>query len=65
LTQEKKRRQRNERLNHLEEEDTGVPQFLSPQRVLAARAFQENKVVAEEEDKRQKAIQKEEALYKR
>jgi hypothetical protein len=49
----------------LGEQDEGVPQFFSPQRVLAAKAFQENKEVAEEEDKRQKALQKEEAARKR
>jgi hypothetical protein len=52
LTQEKKRRQRNKRLNLLEEEDTGVPQFFSPQRVLAAKAFQKSKEKKEEENKR-------------
>jgi hypothetical protein len=49
----------------LGEEDTGVPQFFSPRRVLTAKVFQENKEEVEEEDKRQKAIRKEEALYKR
>jgi hypothetical protein len=65
LTQEKKRRQRNKRLNLLGEEDTRVPQFFSPQRVLAARAFQASKEEEEEEDKRQRALQKEEAACKR
>jgi hypothetical protein len=54
ITQEKK-----------SEQDGGVPQFFSPQRVLAAKVFQENKEVAEEEDKRQRALQKEEAACKR
>jgi hypothetical protein len=65
ITQKKKKRQRNKRLNLLGEQDEGVPQFFSPQRVLAAKAFQENKEVAEEEDKRQKTLQKEEAAHKR
>jgi hypothetical protein len=65
ITQEKKRRQWNKRLNLLSEQDEGVPQFFSPQRVLAAKVFQENKEVAEEEDKRQRALQKEEAACKR
>jgi hypothetical protein len=52
ITQEKKMRQRNKRLNLLGEEDTGVPQFFSPQRVLAARAYQESKEEKEEESKR-------------
>jgi hypothetical protein len=56
ITQEKKRRQRNKRLNLLGEQDDGVPQFFSPQRVLAAKAFQEGKEEAKEGDKRQKAI---------
>jgi DDE superfamily endonuclease len=55
ITQEKKRRQRNKRLNLLGEEDTRVPQFFSPKRILAAKAFQESKEKEEEEDKRQKA----------
>jgi hypothetical protein len=49
----------------LREEDTGVAQFFSPQRVLTAKAFQENKEEEEEEDKRQRAQRKEEAAYKR
>jgi hypothetical protein len=65
LTQEKKRRQRGKRLNVLEEEKAGVPQFFSPQRVLAAKAYQEGKEEAIEEEKRQKAIRKEEAAAKR
>jgi hypothetical protein len=36
----------------LGEQDEGIPQFFSPQRVLAAKAFQENKEEVEEEDKR-------------
>jgi hypothetical protein len=65
ITQEKRRRQRNKRLNLLGEQDEEIPQFFSPQRVLAAKAFQENKEEVEEEDKRQKALQKEEAAHKR
>jgi hypothetical protein len=52
ITQEEKRRQRNKRLNLLGEQDKGVAQFFSPQGVLAAKAFQENKEVVEEEEKR-------------
>jgi hypothetical protein len=40
----------------LDEQDEGVAQFFSPQRVLIAKAFQENKKVTKEEDKRQKAL---------
>jgi hypothetical protein len=65
LTQEKKRRQRGKRLNLLGEEESGVPQFFSPQRVLTAKAYQEGKEEAIEEEKRQKAIRKEEAAAKR
>lgn len=65
LTQEKKRRQQNKRLNLLGEEDTGVPQFFSSQRVLAARIYQKNKEKKEKKDKRLKAIRKKEAIYKR
>lgn len=65
ITQEKKRRQRGKRLNLLGEEATAAPQFFSPQRVLLAKAYQEGKEQAEEEGKRQRAIQKEEAAYKR
>jgi hypothetical protein len=65
LTYEKKRRHRNKRLNLLGEEDTGVPQFFSPQCVLATKAFHKHKEEEEEEDKRQRAQQKEEAACKR
>jgi hypothetical protein len=65
LTQEKKRRQRGKRLNLLGEEEAAVPQFFSPQRVLAAKAYQEGKDEAVEEEKRQRAIRKEEATAKR
>ena len=65
ITQEKKRRQRGKRLNLLGEEVAGAAQFFSPQRVLAAKAFQEGKEKAEEEERRQKAIHKEEAARKR
>jgi hypothetical protein len=51
----------------VQQEDTRVTQFFSPQRVLAARAYQESKEEEEEEeeDKRQRALQKEEAACKR
>jgi hypothetical protein len=39
LTQKKKRRQRDKRLNVLKEKKAGVPQFFSLQRVLAAKAY--------------------------
>jgi hypothetical protein len=65
ITQEKKRRQRNKRLNLLGEQDDSVPQFFSLRRVLAAKAFQEGKEEAKEKNKRQKAIRREEAAYKR
>jgi hypothetical protein len=65
ITQEKKRRQGKRRLNLLGEEEAGVPQFFSPQRVLTAKTYQDNKEELEEEEKRQKAIRKEEATRKR
>jgi DDE superfamily endonuclease len=65
ITQEKKRRRRGRRLNLLGEEDTAGPQFFSPQRILAAKAFQEGKEAAEHEKKHQKAIDKEQATLKR
>lgn len=65
ITQEKQRRQRNKRLNLLREQNAGVPQFFSRQRVLATKAYQEGKEEGEEEDGRQKAIRKEEAACKR
>jgi hypothetical protein len=65
ITQEKKRRQRGKRLNLLGEEVVGAPQFFSPQRVCLAKAYQEGREQAEEEGKRQRAIQKEEAACKR
>jgi hypothetical protein len=52
-------------LNLLREEEAGVPQFFSPQRVLAAKAYQEGKEEAVKEEKRQRAIRKEEATAKR
>ena len=65
LTQEKKRRQRNKRLNLLKEKKVGMSQFFSPQRVLAVKVYQEGKKETVEEEKRQRAIQKKEATVKR
>lgn len=62
---EKKRRQRNKRLNLIGQEATAEAQFFSPTRVIAAREFQETKEAAEQEEKRQKALQKEEARRQR
>ena len=49
LRAEKKKRQRGKRLNLLGEEDVG-PQFFSPSRILAARAFQAAKRAKEEQE---------------
>jgi hypothetical protein len=49
----------------LGEEDTNEPQFFSPQRVLAAKAYQQSKEAAEKEKKRQRAINKKQALSQR
>ena len=40
--------QQHKRLNLVGEMDTGVPQFFSPTRVLAAKDYQENKEAAEQ-----------------
>lgn len=60
IREEKKKRQRHRRLDLVGEEDTGAPQFFSPTRVLAAMEYQESKEAAEQEEIRQKALQKEE-----
>lgn len=65
IIQEKKRRQRSKRLGLTGEEADSGPQFYSPQKVLTARAFQETKEAAVEEEKRQKALRKEEATRQR
>lgn len=65
ITEEKKRRQRGKRLNLVGEEEDGQAQFYSPQRILAAKAYQESKQQAEEENKLQKAQKKEAATTKR
>lgn len=62
---EKKRRNHRKRLNLLGEETNAAPQFFSPQKVLSARAYQESKEAAEQEEKRQKALRKEEAACQR
>ena len=65
IVEEKKRRHRGKRLNLLGEEAASEPQFFSPTKVIAARAYQESKEAAETEEKRQKALRKEEAILKR
>jgi hypothetical protein len=65
IIRERKRRQRNKRLNLIGEEATAEAQFFSPTRVLAARAFQEGKEAAGQEEIRQKALRKEEAERQR
>jgi hypothetical protein len=65
ICEEKKRRKRGKRMNLLGEKETNGPQFFSPERVLAAKTFQKSRETAEQEEKRQKAIAKEEAALKR
>ncbi|ERF69732.1 hypothetical protein EPUS_09310 [Endocarpon pusillum Z07020] len=65
IVQEKKRRRRGKRLNLLGKEATSEAQFFSPTKVITARAYQESKEAAEAEEKRQKAVRKEEAALKR
>lgn len=65
VNEEKRRRKRGKRLNLLGEEETGGPQFFSPERVLTAKTFQDSKEAAEVEKKRQKAIEKEQAAFRR
>jgi hypothetical protein len=55
---EKKKRQRNKRLNLTSEEGLGVAQIFSPTRVLTAKEYQESKEAVEQEEIRQKALQK-------
>jgi hypothetical protein len=43
-------------LNLIREEIASKPQFFSPIKVMAARAYQESKEAEEAEEKRQKAI---------
>jgi hypothetical protein len=64
ITQEKKRRQRGKCMNLLGEKETNGPQCFSPERILAAKAFQESKEAAEQGKKRQEAIDKEQATLK-
>lgn len=65
LMEEKRRRVRGKRLNLLGEEVTNQPQFFSPSKIITARTYQESKEAAEQEEKRQKALRKEEAARKR
>lgn len=65
FAQEKKRRKRGQRLNLVGEKEDGRAQFYSPTRVLAAKAFQDAKEDAQEEERQRKAQKKEEAAYKR
>ena len=65
LNQEKKRRQRGKRLNLLGEEESHTAQFFSPQRILAAKAYQAEKEATEKEKQLQKTQKKEEADLKR
>jgi hypothetical protein len=58
LFNEKHQRQRSKHLNLISEENTGAAQFYSPTRVLAAKEYQESKEAAEQEEIRQKALQK-------
>ena len=51
-----RKRNHKKRLNLLGKETNGDPQFFSPQKVLAARAYQETKETAEEEKRHQKAL---------
>ena len=46
----------------MEQESIAEPQFFSPEKVLAARAYQESKEAAEQEEIRQKVLYKEEAI---
>ena len=58
ITQERKKRQRGKRLNLISEKDLSVAQFFSPTRVVAVKEYQESKEAAEQEEIRQKALQK-------
>jgi hypothetical protein len=54
IIEEKKRKHRGKRLNLLGEEAASEPQFFSPTKVIAARAYQENKEAAETDKRRQR-----------
>lgn len=62
LFYEKKRYKRAKRLNLAGEVAGLAPQFFSPQKVIAARAFQEEKEAHEEEERRVKAQRKKDAI---
>jgi hypothetical protein len=65
ITEEKKCRNRNKRLNLIGEAASQAPQFFSPNRVLAARECQETKEAAEQEERCQKALRKKGAARQR
>lgn len=65
IVKEKTRRKRGGRLNLMGEVAGQDPQFFSPQKVLAAKAYQEGKETREQEEKHQKALKKEEAIHRR
>lgn len=54
---EKKKRKRGKRLNLVGEENSG-PQFFSPTRIQAARAYQEEKAALEQAENASKEVQK-------
>lgn len=65
IVTEKTRRKRGGRLNLMGEVAGAAPQFFSPQKVIAARTYQEGKEARAEEEKRLKAHKKEEAVRQR
>ncbi|ERF71216.1 hypothetical protein EPUS_07899 [Endocarpon pusillum Z07020] len=65
LGNEKKRRRRGVRLNLLGQESSSEPQFFSPTKVLAAKEYQDSKEAREQEELRQKALEKEENARRR
>lgn len=65
IVTEKTRRKRGGRLNLMGEVAGTAPQFFSPQKVIAARTYQDGKEARAEEEKRLKAQKKEEAAHQR
>ena len=65
LDNKKKHRQRDVRLNLLDQESSSKPQFFSPTKILVVKEYQNSKETREQEELRQKALKKKENVRRR
>lgn len=64
IVEKEKKRHRDKYLNLLDQETVQEPQFFSPEKILAAKTYQENKKTTEQDGKYQKVLQKKEAIHR-